>query len=464
MSRVKETNKHSTWRKVQIGKALRLINGRAFKPREWADSGLPIVRIQNLNNPEAPFNYYQGHLPEKFQLDDGDLLFAWSGTPGTSFGAHIWQRGKAWLNQHIFKVLFDDRVFDKRFLRLAINQNLAEYIRAAHGAAGLAHITKGKFEESWLPQPPITEQKQIVAEIEKQFTRLDAGVAALKKTQTNLKRYRAAVLKAACEGKLVPNEAELARKEGRDFETGERLLARILEERRNKWQGRGKYKEPVAPDTADLPPVPEGWVWATVGQLSLKIQYGHTASAVNREQGIRFLRITDIQDNRVDWSKVPSCDIPEADISDMQLCSGDIVFARTGATVGKSYQLKQPFPPSVFASYLIRINPVTSDISNWLYTFFQSPSYWSQIQDSASGIGQPNVNAAKLQLLRIPFPSHNEQKRILAEVDRCLSVAEELDAVVSANLQRAGRLRQSVLRKAFKGAQNIEENNIEEPL
>lgn len=178
------------WEKIRVGAALRLINGRAFKPSEWREAGLPIVRIQNLNDPEAPFNYYDGELPEKFRLDDGDLLFAWSGTPGTSFGAHIWRRGKAWLNQHIFRVLFDENMFDKRFLQLAINQNLNDYIRAAHGAAGLAHITKGKFEESELIKPPLDQQRAIVAEIEKQFSRLDEAVANLKRVKANLKRYK----------------------------------------------------------------------------------------------------------------------------------------------------------------------------------------------------------------------------------------------------------------------------------
>jgi len=221
-------------RTVRVGESLRLVNGRAFKPTEWKKSGLPIVRIQNLNNPDAPFNYYEGQLPEKFLLDDGDLLFAWSGTPGTSFGAHIWRRGRAWLNQHIFKVHFDDKQFDKRYLQLAINRNLEQYIRAAHGGAGLAHITKGRFEESTLPCLPLDEQQRIVAEIEKQFTRLDAGMASLKRVQIALKRYRASVLKAACEGRLVPIEAELARKENHSYETGEELLRRILEERRKK--------------------------------------------------------------------------------------------------------------------------------------------------------------------------------------------------------------------------------------
>jgi type I restriction enzyme, S subunit len=237
------------------------VNGSAFKPTDWSKDGVPIVRIQNLNNPGAEFNRTTRVLPEKFKLRGGELLFAWSGTPGTSFGAHIWRGGEAWLNQHIFNVLFDENEWDKKFLQFAINQNLADYVRAAHGGAGLAHITKGRFEESELPQPTPDEQRRIVAEIEKHFTRLEAGVAALRRVQANLKRYRAAVLKAACEGRLVPTEAELARSGNRKatFETGGELLVRILAERRQSWQGRGKHKEAGVPDTTNLPSLPEGW-------------------------------------------------------------------------------------------------------------------------------------------------------------------------------------------------------------
>jgi type I restriction enzyme S subunit len=191
------------WVKAALGDILHLINGYAFKPSDWGQEGLPIIRIQNLNNPDAKFNLYRYELPEKFLVNPGELLFAWSGTPGTSFGAHIWRGGKAWLNQHIFKVLFDYESLDKQYLRFAINQNLNEYVEAARGGSGLAHITKRQFESSEISIPPIAEQRRIVAEIEKQFTRLDAAVASLRRVQANLKRYRVAVLKAACKGRLV---------------------------------------------------------------------------------------------------------------------------------------------------------------------------------------------------------------------------------------------------------------------
>jgi type I restriction enzyme S subunit len=144
------------WASARVSDILGLANGFAFKPLHWKQHGLPIIRIQNLNNPDASFNHYPGKLPNKFLVHSGNLLFAWSGTPGTSFGAHVWKGGEAWLNQHIFRVDFDEKLLNKEFLRLAINQNLEQYIADAHGGVGLAHITKSMFEESFLRIAPLT--------------------------------------------------------------------------------------------------------------------------------------------------------------------------------------------------------------------------------------------------------------------------------------------------------------------
>ena len=115
---------------------------------------------------------------------------------------------------------------------------------------------------------PLPEQRRIVAAIERHFSRLDAAVASLERAQANLKRYRTSVLKAACEGELVPTEAHLAKSEGRGYEPADQLLARVLAERRARWQAQAKrgrkYKEPAAPATSELPQLPEGWVWASV--------------------------------------------------------------------------------------------------------------------------------------------------------------------------------------------------------
>jgi type I restriction enzyme S subunit len=450
---------HRAWQKVRVGDALELINGRAFKPTEWSTSGLPIVRIQNLNNADAPFNYYQGDLPEKFLLDDSDLLFAWSGTPGTSFGAHIWRGGKAWLNQHIFKVKFDEAQFDKRFLQLAINQNLAEYIRAAHGGAGLAHITKGRFEESELPQPSLAEQRGIVEEIDKQFTRLDAGVKALRRVQANLKRYRAAVLKAACEGRLVPTEAELARQSGHPYEPASQLLARILTERRKNWKGRGKYKEPTGPDTADLPPLPEGWAWASSEQISSSDAYSLSIGPFGSnlkvsdytDSGVPLIFVRNIRSVRFSGESTVFVSHEKAnELKAHQASGGDILVTKMGAPPGDACLYPETAPDAVITADCIKLRPSHLLPERLFFVHaINSEIVKPQILGITKGVAQMKVSLDRFSRIGIPLPPVAEQTRIVAEVERRLSVIAEVESVVTANLQRANRLRQSILQQAF---------------
>ena len=140
-----------SWPMVRVGDISQSANGRAFKSTEWAQQGTPIIRIQNLNRKEASFNYFEGVVDERIRVRDGDLLFAWSGTPGTSFGAHIWRGPDAALNQHIFKLSFDRTQVDSKFFYYALNRNVAGYIEKAQGGVGLAHVTKSKFENSLVP-------------------------------------------------------------------------------------------------------------------------------------------------------------------------------------------------------------------------------------------------------------------------------------------------------------------------
>src|SRR3989338_5948951 len=193
----------SEWKMVQIKDCLQLQNGYPFKPTQWTKSGLPIIRIQNLNNPNAPFNFCNEDIPSKFRVKNGDLLFAWSGTPGTSFGAHIWKGKDAWLNQHIFRVEFDDKLFNKEFLQLAINDNLREYIGQAHGGAGLAHITKKKFDASFLKCPPLAVQEAIVQSINCTLPRVSAARDGVERAKVMLRKFRQAVLEMGCSGLLT---------------------------------------------------------------------------------------------------------------------------------------------------------------------------------------------------------------------------------------------------------------------
>ena len=180
-----------------------LINGRAFKPTHWTHTGLPIVRIQNLNNPDAPFNRFDGEARSRFLINSGALLFAWSGTPGTSFGAHIWNGGPAVLNQHIFNVIFDEAKIDKRFFRLAINHKLDELIDKAHGGVGLRHVTKGQFEATEIDVPPLVEQRRIVTKLETLFAYAIRAREQLNRIPRLVERYKQAILTTALSGTLI---------------------------------------------------------------------------------------------------------------------------------------------------------------------------------------------------------------------------------------------------------------------
>lgn len=149
-------------KKEKLGNISNLINGKAFKPSDWSDKGIPIIRIQNLNDVDKPFNYWAGSLKKQILINDNDVLLAWSGTPGTSFGAHIWDRGSAVLNQHIFRVDLDENVILKNWAILSINYQLQKLIDQAHGGVGLKHVTKGIVESLEIPLPSLTEQKRII--------------------------------------------------------------------------------------------------------------------------------------------------------------------------------------------------------------------------------------------------------------------------------------------------------------
>jgi len=193
------------------------------------------------------------------------------------------------------------------------------------------------------------------------------------------------------------------------------------------------------------------WKKHKVKEIALSIQYGYTESSSKEKVGPKFLRITDIQDNKIDWGKVPYCEITGQEKEKYKLQEGDLVFARTGATVGKSCLIKGNIPDSVFASYLIRLRfPDTVD-SKFIAYFFQSPFYWQQITENKVGIGMPNVNGTKLGQIQIPIPSLPEQEQIVAKIEELFS---ELDAGV-ANIKKAQEqlkvYRQSLLKWAFEG-------------
>lgn len=179
----------NSWQWERLGNLVEMYNGRAFKSTEWANEGIPIVRIQNLNDKNASFNYFKGELSENHRIYNGSFLISWSGTPGTSFGAFIWKRGTAALNQHINKCSFFCNEINLEFMKLAVNGKLNHFISKAQGGVGLKHVTKGTLNNAILAIPPISEQHRIVAKVDELLAlcdQLKVSISEAKNTQINL--------------------------------------------------------------------------------------------------------------------------------------------------------------------------------------------------------------------------------------------------------------------------------------
>lgn len=197
-------------------------------------------------------------------------------------------------------------------------------------------------------------------------------------------------------------------------------------------------------------PLPEGWVSARLAVIAESLTYGYTASAKVGSDGPRFLRITDLQNGRVDWNSVPTCQIGQGDVHKYSLHAGDIVFARTGATTGKSFLIRS-CPSAVFASYLIRLRLLSDINPAFLAYFFQTSDYWSFVSDNVAGIAQPNCNATKLSELKVAIPPSAEQKRLVEAIAALLSKVDAARGHLSRVPAILKRFRQAVLAAACSG-------------
>ena len=430
-----------SWEWVRVRNCTELFNGRAFKPSDWTVMGLPIVRIQNLNDEKAPFNYYDKSVEEDVHLYGGELLFAWSGTPGTSFGAHIWRNQEAVLNQHIFKLLFDETALFKPYYMYALNQRVGSLIKAAHGSAGLQHVTRGVFESTLIPLPPFAEQIRIVEKLNVLFPIVDHYSSAY----NNLNNLQSAfpealkksILQEAVQGKLVPQDPS--------DEPAEALLERIRAEKQRLIK-EGKIKKDKHESVIfrrdnshyekldgverciddELPfEIPETWAWVRWGSIAESIQYGYNAPA-KQEGRIRMVRISDIHENAVAWSSIPFCDIDDSDIPTYLLQPNDILFARTGGTVGKSFLVIEVPCESIYAGYLIRTRYSSLLCPHYLKYFMESPLYWQQLKSGTTATAQPNCNGQTLAKMLLPLPPAKEQWRIVENLVRTFAMIERM--------------------------------------
>jgi restriction endonuclease S subunit len=340
--------------------------------------------------------------------------------------------------------------------------------KIARWTVNIAHLGASRLAEVEFPVPPLPEQERIVTQAEELLTDLDAGVAALKRAKANLKRYRAAVLKAAVEGKLTDEwRAKHPAKE-----SASKLLARILAERRQRWEAdqlakfaaaekeppknwRDKYVEPIPPVTTGLPKLPDGWCWSSVQQVG-SVQLGRQRSPQNHNgPHMRpYLRVANVFEDRIDLSDVMEMNFTPQEFENFRLSYGDILLneGQSMELVGRPAIYRDEMPGVCFTNSLVRFrvyDGVETDYALKVFLAYLKNGRFQKIATITVNIA--HLGAGRFSEIEFPLPSIEEQAAIIEEVDRHFSLIDAAEKAIVLSLARAARLRQSIFKQAVEG-------------
>jgi type I restriction enzyme S subunit len=374
-----------------------------------------------------------------------------------------------------FIVLPAEAGLDSRFVQYRLNSGDFVAFASHLNAGDRPRVDFEQIAEFPVRVPPPREQKRIADRVEEHLTRLAVAADLLVGTRSKIRSYRASVLKAACEGRLVPTEAELARAEGRDYEPADQLLARILTERRARWEAdqlaklsakgkppkddawKKKYADPDPPGTADLSELPEGWVWATVEQVLVgRSCNGLSVKGSDSPPGVPALKLGAMKEDGLDYSEVRFLRIHWRDVEELEVRRGDFFVTRGNGSlhlVGRGVVAGDPPIRVIFPDTMIRLRPHASIMtSGWLPAVWRARLIRRQIEAAAkTTAGIWKISQGDIGRMMVAIPPLAEQHRIVAEVERRLSIADEAEATIEAALTRAERLRQAILKRAFEG-------------
>ncbi|MBZ0096869.1 MAG: restriction endonuclease subunit S [Sulfuricella sp.] len=448
------------WAVARLGELATAIQYGYTEKAQQEKVGPRFLRITDIQDDKVdwsrvPFCVIDAKDKEKYLLRQGDLVFARTGaTVGKSY---------------LITGLIPESVFASYLIRVRLrpdiepkyvsyffrSSNYWQQISESQAGIGQPNVNGKKLAEIQIPVAPPDQQKRIVAEIEKQFSRLDEAVANLKRVKANLKRYKAAVLKAAVEGKLT----EAWRKQHPDTQPASELLQRILAERRAKWEQaelakmkakgkppkddawKKKYPEPAAPDTTNLPELPEGWVWATFEQLTSELMNGYGKRSQVEGQPQIVLRLADISDGEISYADVRRINCTVDETRKYVLAANDLLILRVNGSpelVGRFVLVRSTNEDALFCDHFIRVRCANPNLSVWLRLYADSERFRRYIDlNKVSSAGQNTINQGALLPFAVPLPPAMEQQNIVAEIDRRLSLADEAEAQVNANLQRA---------------------------
>ena len=419
-----------SWKWVRIGSLLhKLVDGTHRTPK-YTTSGVPFVSVKNMSNgvlslENTKFISKSEHeeLWKRCNPQRGDLLLSKVGTTGVPAKVDTDIEFSLFVSVALLK--FNNQFIDIEFLIYSIlapdfQKQCKEHTR---GVGNKNWVIKD-IANTLMPLPPLAEQKRIVAKIEELLPYIDRYEKAWSKLEDFNKCFpgdmQKSVLQMAIQGKLVEQRPE----EG----TGEELYRQIqAEKQRLIKEGKIKKEKPLPEISDDEIPfdIPESWRWVRWGTIAKSIQYGYNAPAL-LSGTIKMVRISDIQNGQVIWDSVPYCDIQNEDISTYLLEPNDILFARTGGTVGKSYLVSAVPEKAIYAGYLIRTQYNNSLCPKYLKYFMESALYWKQLRSGTIATAQPNCNGKTLSKMIIPLPPLAEQKRIVQKLDEILPLCEKL--------------------------------------
>ena len=367
----------------------------------------------------------------KYQLNKGDLLICEGGDVGRSA---VWDRDEEMYYQNaLHRVRFYGNIEPRFFQLLMESYKGAKILDNYSKGMTIKHLVQNSLNSIYFPLPPLAEQRRIVEKI-KQLTPYLKKYGSVETTLSNLNLafpddLKKSILQYAVQGKLVPQDPadepasvllEHIRAEKEQLIKAGKIKRdkheSVIFRRDNSYYEKVDGIEHCIDD--ELPfEIPESWRWTRWGTVATSIQYGYNAPAKQCGR-IRMVRISDIHENLVIWNTVPFCDIDESDISTYLLRPNDILFARTGGTVGKSFLVRDVPYKAIYAGYLIRTRYSTLLCPQYLKHFMESPLYWQQLKTGTTATAQPNCNSQTLSNMLLPLPPAKEQYRIVEKINR----------------------------------------------
>jgi len=465
--------KHSSWERVPLSEVATILNGAPYDSALFSNTeGFPLIRIRDVTT-GATSTFYRGSYDDIHLVNSGDLLVGMDG----DFNSAFWGPQPALLNQRVCKITPNEIWYSKKLLSYLLPGYLTA-INEHTSAITVKHLSSRTIGEIELPLPPLNEQTRIVEKLEELLSDLDDGVNELKAAQKKLGQYRQSLLKAAVEGELTADW----RSKNKVKETGTQLLQRILKERRTRWETKQlakykeqnktpstgwkeKYSEPAKPDTTDLPELPEGWMWASLDQLTEFITSGSRGWAdYYADQGATFIRSQNINKDWLDLSDIAFVNPPKnTEGARTRVQMNDLLLTVTGANVGKAARVNIELEEAYVSQHVALIRPFETQLSEFLHLFLTaSAGGRGQLNKEAYGAGKPGLNLQQVGAVRIPLPSSDEIQTLMEAVAIQLEAIAEQEQSNNLLFKQSSAQRKNILKAAFSG-QLVPQNPNDEP-